>query len=96
MARLVMRRGWENDLLRVAAVDEALHRVADEVAADAADAAPKDTGEGAASIHAEEVAGEWRVTWDPEHDYMRYQEFGTEHMAARPFLRPAARRHSSR
>ena len=57
----------------------------------AADFAPKLTGEGAASIHEElQADGSWHVSWDQEHDYMRFQELGTEKMAPNPFLRPAA------
>lgn len=58
--------------------------------------APKDTGDGAASIHKEPLPADgdaeagWAVSWDDEHDYMRFPEFGTERMAATPFLRPAA------
>ena len=69
---------------------------ADRVAENARRRAPKRTGAGAASIHAEEVAGrfggyEFRVSFDPEHYYMLFQEVGTEHQQAQPFLRPAAR-----
>jgi HK97 gp10 family phage protein len=68
---------------------------ADEVVERARHMAPKRTGAGAASIHKEpredsgEVVG-YDVSWDTEHDYMRFHELGTEHMPARPFLRPAA------
>ena len=59
----------------------------------AAQLAPKLSGAGAASIHEEEQRdGTWRVGWDREHDYMRFQELGTEHVRAQPFLRPAAKR----
>ena len=55
--------------------------------------APKLSGAGAASIRAEEQDdGTWRISWDKEHDYMRYPELGTEEMSAQPFLRPAAKR----
>lgn len=55
--------------------------------------APKRTGAGAASIGAEAVfvdAG-WaaRISWDRAHFYMRFQEYGTKTIDARPFLRPA-------
>lgn len=59
----------------------------------AARIAPKDTGAGAASIHEEEQPdGTWRIAWDREHGYMLFQELGTEHIRAQPFLRPAAKR----
>lgn len=55
--------------------------------------APELTGAGAASIHAKEQSdGTWRVSWDTAHGYMLYQELGTEHHGAQPFLRPAAKR----
>ena len=55
--------------------------------------AAKDTGAGAASIHAEEqFDGTWRVSWDQEHAYMIFPELGTEHQSAQPALRPAAKR----
>jgi HK97 gp10 family phage protein len=61
------------------------------IARRAAVLAPKDTGEGAASIHAEQQSdGTWRVAWDVEHYYMFFPEFGTEHQFAQPFMRPAA------
>lgn len=55
--------------------------------------APKLTGAGAASIHEEEQDdGTWRVSWDREHAYMKFQELGTENHRAQPFLHPAAKR----
>lgn len=56
-------------------------------------AAPRLTGAGAASIHAEAVLDgpEWtaRASWDREHWYMRLHEQGSRYMSARPFLVPA-------
>jgi len=55
-------------------------------------AAPKRTGAGAASIHTDAVlADTWEAntSWDQLHYYMRFHEFGTSRMPARPFLRPA-------
>ena len=63
--------------------------VAENVVERARQAAPKRTGEGAASIHAEEVDGEVRVGWDRDHFYLGFFELGTSKMSARPFLRPA-------
>lgn len=57
--------------------------------------APKLTGRGAASIHSEtftDDTGTYEgvgISWDAEHYYMLFAEVGTEHEAARPFLRPA-------
>ena len=68
--------------------EEAAQFVADK----ARSLAAKDTGAGAASIHAEPLrGGGWGVSWDPAHDYMRFPEFGTEDMPPQPALRPAAR-----
>lgn len=76
-------------LLESEAVMGGLERVGEQVAKRAASSAPKDTGEGAASIHAERVEGEVRVGWDEDHFYMIYPEVGTSAQSARPFLRPA-------
>lgn len=66
--------------------------VADQVAERMAARAPKDTGGGADSIHAEPDPDEpgFRVSWDEDHFYMSFHELGTEHQPARPFARPAA------
>lgn len=70
-----------------------LQAVGDEIAALAADKAPKRTGQGAASIQAvvsaDEVGPHADISWDRDHFYMGFAETGTEHEAARPFLRPA-------
>jgi HK97 gp10 family phage protein len=57
--------------------------------------APKRTGAGAASIHAEAVfrGGQWevRVGWDRLHNYLRFVEFGTSRgVEARHFLERGA------
>lgn len=58
-------------------------------------AAPKRTGAGAASIHAEAVldGDEWSalIGWDREHYYMRFHELGTRTLPARPFLVPSVK-----
>lgn len=60
---------------------------------DAQQRAPKRTGAGAASIHAEPVLedDEWttHTSWDRDHFYMWFPEKGTVHQPARPFLVPA-------
>ncbi len=71
-----------------------------EVANDAAALAPKRTGAGARSIRAEYAVAadggrEVRVSWDRDHFYMSFAEFGTEHQRATPFLRPAAAKHNT-
>ena len=70
-----------------------LERVGEQVAKRAALTAPKATGAGAASIHAETAEDSRgkhvRVGWDRDHFYMLFAEVGTSRMSARPFLRPA-------
>jgi HK97 gp10 family phage protein len=77
-----------------AANEEAVLAFLTSFAEAARDAAPKSTGAGAASIHAELVQtynGVYvaRVGWDRDHFYMMFHELGTSRMSARPFLRPA-------
>jgi len=70
--------------------------IANEIAADARSTAPRLTGAGADSIHAEPQPGidpEVHVSWEREKFYMRFQEQGTKHLPARPFLIPAADRY---
>lgn len=60
--------------------------------------APKRTGAGAASISGEIVdtptAFESHVSWDAEHYYMYFQQFGTQFMGAHPFLSLALDRYA--
>lgn len=74
------------------AVVQATKPVADAAAQAMAARAPKDTGAGAASIHAEPAPDGtgWRVSWDRAHFYLSFPELGTEHQPARPFARPVA------
>ena len=86
--RSVLHTNWR---AQVPPVPEALREAAWTVVATAQARAPRNTGAGAASIHAEAAGpNAYRVGWDRAHDYMRFPEFGTEHQPARPFLRPAA------
>ena len=72
-------------------VEKDTEEAAQFIASKARSLAAKDTGAGAASIHAERMRdGGWGISWDPAHDYMRFPEFGTEDMPAQPALRPAA------
>jgi HK97 gp10 family phage protein len=69
-------------------------RVAMEGGTEVADAArmfaAKRTGAGARSIHPiEQDPGMVGVSWDLDHRYMRFQEWGTEFMPAHPALAPA-------
>lgn len=82
---------WESELRRTVPLENATEPAAEEVVKIAQRRAPAATGAGADSIHHEpDGRGGFRVSWDPEHDYMRFHEHGTEKMNARPFLRPAA------
>lgn len=86
----------DSDAIADLAADDDAEQLAqeagDQVAERAADLAPKATGEGAASIHAEvevdEVSAYADVSWDRDHFYMGFKELGTEHEPAKPFLRP--------
>lgn len=86
---------WERQLERNPGVARAVLRAAEVVVEDAQERAPRGPppDPGAESIHheqVEEVPPTYRVSWDPEHFYMKFNELGTEHQRARPFLRPAA------
>lgn len=73
-----------------------LLEIGEKVAADARSHAPRRTGQGADSIHAEPQPGaapEVRVSWERDRYYMAFQERGTVRLPARPFLTPAADRY---
>jgi HK97 gp10 family phage protein len=89
MTRIDMNERELRELATRAATLQALKGVGDKVAERAALAAPKRTGAGAASIHAEVVDDEVRVGPDAEHWYLIFSEVGTSRAPARPFLRPA-------
>lgn len=93
MAHVELDKAVLKRLVDSADVERGMLRVGDRVAERAAQAAPKRSGEGAASIHAE-VANDSdgrhvRVSWSAERFYMLFVEIGTSQMPARPFLRPA-------
>jgi HK97 gp10 family phage protein len=71
-----------------------LETIGDQVGRRAQALAPRRTGAGARSIHAEVITeGSHRfvaVSWDRRHFYMGFQELGTANMRPHPFLRPAA------
>jgi len=77
IANLSLRTGIANE------------ETAEEIAADARAAAPRDTGALQASIHPEELplSGDWAVVADV--DYAVYVEFGRTGMAAQPYMVPA-------
>jgi HK97 gp10 family phage protein len=86
---------------RVPEVRQQVRRVAVQVRDEARRQAPKRTGAGARSIRAlvrtmPDGSQEYRVTWDRDHFYMRFSEFGTKNKRARPFLTPAAERFGGR
>ena len=85
--------GALTDLLHDSDTEALLQDAGDAVAGNAAEGAPKRTGAGAASIHAEVDSDTQSayadISWDPQHFYMFFAEVGTEHESARPFLRPA-------
>lgn len=91
---LVITKQREIDaLLRTPAARDMLLAVARPHATEAAGRAPKDTGAGAASIHAEAVLddGQWAalVSWDQRRFYMYFHEVGSRSLPARPFLVPS-------
>lgn len=81
------------DLVHTEEAAALAQEVGDQVAALARENAPKRSGEGAASIHAEvdedSTSVYADVSWDKDHFYMGFKETGTEHEPAQPFLRPA-------
>lgn len=76
-----------------AAAADATLEVARWVARDAQAAAPRDSGEGAASIQpwpGRDTEGPYAdVSWDRDHFYMGFHEHGTAHHRAQHFLRNA-------
>lgn len=85
--------GGLDDLLHDSDTEALMQDAGDAVAQNAAAGAPKRTGAGAASIHAEVESDAQSayadISWDPQHFYMFFAEVGTGHESARPFLRPA-------
>ena len=90
MDRLVIFQREVDNLARDPHIQADLLVVGQKVAERAAALAPKKTGAGARSIHAEKEGNEVRVDWDEDHAYMLYPEYGTRFQRAQPFLRPAA------
>lgn len=81
------------ELARSPDIRNALLDIADSrVARPARARAPKRTGFGASTIHAEaSLAGsEWEIdtSWSPDAFYLKFHELGTQHMRADPFLVP--------
>jgi len=91
--RVVLNQRGMTDLLRDPDLRMGLLDAAQPVVRAAQLGAPKRTGAGAASIHAEAVLDgpEWtaRISWSRERFYLRFHEMGTKSLPARPFLVPA-------
>lgn len=83
-----MRALQQSPAVREAVLDTAQARVVRPARA----RAPKRTGFGASTIHAEVAldGGDWeaRASWSPEAFYLKFHQLGTQHMAADPFLVP--------
>ena len=90
--RVVVDRAALDSLATDPGVLAGVEQVAEAAAGKMRGRAPKDTGEGAASIHVEPDPDDpgFRIGWDPDHFYMLFPEFGTEQQPARPFMRPTA------
>lgn len=91
--RIVLHQRAIDDLARDPDMRVALLQESEPVVTQARRDAPKFTGRGAMSIHAEPVLDgpEWtvRIGWDRERFYMYFQEAGTRKLPERPFLVPA-------
>lgn len=91
MARLRLNQRAIRAVAAQPVVQARVRQVADGVADAAERKAPRATGAGAGSICAErQPDGTYRVSWDTDHFYLSFHEFGTATLPARPFLRPAA------
>jgi len=87
------------EIRRLLSDPEATELVADagrEFAAAARGYAPRRTGAGAASIGADAQAGVARVSWDSDHHYMAFHQFGTHKLPADPFMDRALDQYDTR
>jgi hypothetical protein len=91
---------WNSGALASLAADPTvlagLMEIGDQIAAEARSNAPRRTGAGADSIHAEPGPGlspEVRISWERTYFYLRFHELGAKYLPARPFLVPAADRY---
>jgi hypothetical protein len=91
---------WDHAALAALGVDPhvmaGLLEIGEKIAAEARAGAPRRTGAGADSIHAEPQPGpepEVRISWERDRFYMTFHERGSVHLPARPFLVPAADRY---
>lgn len=90
---VTVRPGEITDLVDEHEVRDLATDIGERVARTATGLAPRRTGAGATSIHAEVVMDhpnwEVRAGWDRLHRYMYFHEVGTEHMRPAPFLVPS-------
>ena len=89
--RVELNEAGFRDLQRSPALRDQLQEIADRtLVAPAKDRAPRATGFGASTILSETVLvdGEWtvRVGWSRDAYYLRFHQFGTRYLPARPFL----------
>ncbi len=91
--RIVIDEQGIKELVREPWLRQYLLEVAEGPVRMARQMAPRRTGLGAASIHAEavETADGWEVdsSWARDRYYMRFHELGTRNLPAHPFLVPA-------
>lgn len=89
--RVVLNEAGFRDLQRNPGLrDELLRTVNESYVPGVRSRAPKRTGYGASTIHAEPFldGDRWtiRVGWDRTAYYLRFSQFGTKYMPAHPFL----------
>jgi HK97 gp10 family phage protein len=70
-------------------IDQGLREVADDIAQDAKQRAPVNTGSLREAIHVEKDDGYMVIAGDDDVFYGHFVEFGTTETGARPFLLPA-------
>lgn len=91
--RVVIHVAAVRDLADEPEIRDLVLEAATPVVSGAQGRAPKRTGAGAATIHAEAVLDgpEWtaHVSWSRERYYLGFHELGTRSLPARPFLVPA-------
>lgn len=69
--------------------EELLNELGDKVVVAAKQLAPKLTGYGASTIHHRLSGDQVDILWGPSAYYLYWNELGSGHQPARPFLRPA-------
>lgn len=91
--RVVLHQHEIDAMLHDPWVEDMLLGYGAQVAGDARAKAPKRTGAGAASIHAESVLDGPEITahisWDRDHFYMSFQDLGTQTLPPLHFLEDA-------